>query len=196
MLTDLPFQLTWEATRLQPGAAGILVYFTGGEHGVEIGQGTPGAAGGAVRRATSSASSPASPSGASARRASTGRPSSGPRAATPATCRASGRRSAAPRASGWATSTSPASTARSTSRASWKGAARRGERAATEILVDLGLAQPQAEAARRARSRKRGRGAGAERSGGLIEAIADAGVELRLRSGGAAHGPQSRCCAR
>lgn len=41
VLTDLPFQLTWEATRLQPGKSGVLVDFTGGQHGVEIGQGTP-----------------------------------------------------------------------------------------------------------------------------------------------------------
>ncbi len=41
VLTDLPIQLTWEATRMQPGKAGILVCYTGGERGVEIGQGTP-----------------------------------------------------------------------------------------------------------------------------------------------------------
>jgi monoamine oxidase len=40
VLTDLPFQLTWEATRLQPGNAGILVDFTGGERGVALGEGT------------------------------------------------------------------------------------------------------------------------------------------------------------
>ena len=43
VLTDLPFQLTWEATRLQPGGAGILVCFTGGQRGIEIGEGTPAA---------------------------------------------------------------------------------------------------------------------------------------------------------
>ncbi|HVR96622.1 MAG TPA: FAD-dependent oxidoreductase [Thermoanaerobaculia bacterium] len=41
VLTDLPFQLTWEATRMQPGKSGVLVDFTGGQHGVDIGQGTP-----------------------------------------------------------------------------------------------------------------------------------------------------------
>ncbi len=41
VLTDLPFQLTWEATRMQPGKAGILTCFTGGERGIELGQGTP-----------------------------------------------------------------------------------------------------------------------------------------------------------
>ena len=41
VLTDLPFQLTWEATRLQPGKAGILVCFTGGERGMQMGEGTP-----------------------------------------------------------------------------------------------------------------------------------------------------------
>lgn len=37
---DLPFQTTWEATRAQPGTHGILVNFVGGQHGLEIGQGT------------------------------------------------------------------------------------------------------------------------------------------------------------
>ncbi len=41
VLTDLPFQLTWESTRMQAGRAGILTCFTGGERGVELGQGTP-----------------------------------------------------------------------------------------------------------------------------------------------------------
>lgn len=41
VLTDLPFQLTWETSRHQPGRAGILTNFTGGRHGVAIGQGTP-----------------------------------------------------------------------------------------------------------------------------------------------------------
>ena len=40
VLTDLPFQLTWETSRLQPGGAGILTNFTGGAHGVELGDGT------------------------------------------------------------------------------------------------------------------------------------------------------------
>jgi monoamine oxidase len=40
-LTDLPYQLCWETSRLQPGAAGILTNFTGGRHGLEIGEGTP-----------------------------------------------------------------------------------------------------------------------------------------------------------
>jgi monoamine oxidase len=38
--TDLPFQTTWEASRSQPGAAGILTNFVGGRRGVELGQGT------------------------------------------------------------------------------------------------------------------------------------------------------------
>lgn len=41
VLTDLPIQLVWESTRLQPGAAGILVGYTGGRRGVEAGEGTP-----------------------------------------------------------------------------------------------------------------------------------------------------------
>jgi monoamine oxidase len=39
--TDLAYQSTWETSRLQPGAAGILTNYTGGRHGVEIGAGTP-----------------------------------------------------------------------------------------------------------------------------------------------------------
>lgn len=39
-LTDLPFQLTWETSRLQPGDAGILTNFTGGEAGMRVGAGT------------------------------------------------------------------------------------------------------------------------------------------------------------
>jgi monoamine oxidase len=39
--SDLVFQSTWETTRKQPGAGGVLTNFTGGRHGVEIGQGTP-----------------------------------------------------------------------------------------------------------------------------------------------------------
>lgn len=38
---DLPFQTTWETTRQQSGTSGILTNFTGGQHGVELGQGTP-----------------------------------------------------------------------------------------------------------------------------------------------------------
>jgi monoamine oxidase len=40
VLTDLPFQLTWETSRLQGGRAGILTNFTGGAHGVALGAGT------------------------------------------------------------------------------------------------------------------------------------------------------------
>jgi monoamine oxidase len=39
--SDLPLQTTWETSRRQPGAAGLLTNFTGGRHGVEIGRGTP-----------------------------------------------------------------------------------------------------------------------------------------------------------
>jgi monoamine oxidase len=38
--TDLPFQSTWETSRAQPGRSGILTNFTGGDHGVAVGQGT------------------------------------------------------------------------------------------------------------------------------------------------------------
>ena len=39
--SDLPLQTTWETSRMQPGAAGILTNFVGGRHGIEIGEGTP-----------------------------------------------------------------------------------------------------------------------------------------------------------
>lgn len=40
-LTDLPFQLTWETSRKQPGGEGILTNFTGGRYGAGLGDGTP-----------------------------------------------------------------------------------------------------------------------------------------------------------
>lgn len=40
VVTDLPFQLTWETSRKQPGRSGVLTNFTGGRHGVEVGGGT------------------------------------------------------------------------------------------------------------------------------------------------------------
>jgi monoamine oxidase len=39
--SDLPLQTTWETSRMQAGAAGILTNFVGGKHGLDIGQGTP-----------------------------------------------------------------------------------------------------------------------------------------------------------
>lgn len=39
--SDLPFQTTWDTTRKQPGSGGVLTNFTGGRHGIELGQGTP-----------------------------------------------------------------------------------------------------------------------------------------------------------
>ena len=39
--SDLPLQTTWETSRMQAGAAGILTNFCGGRHGVAIGAGTP-----------------------------------------------------------------------------------------------------------------------------------------------------------
>ncbi len=38
--TDLPFQSTWETSRAQAGRSGVLTNFTGGAHGVAVGQGT------------------------------------------------------------------------------------------------------------------------------------------------------------
>lgn len=40
VFSDLRFQTTWETSRLQAGAAGILTNFTGGDHGLELGSGT------------------------------------------------------------------------------------------------------------------------------------------------------------
>jgi monoamine oxidase len=39
-LSDLSYQSTWETSRAQPGAHGILTNFTGGRHGEELGKGT------------------------------------------------------------------------------------------------------------------------------------------------------------
>jgi len=38
--TDLGYMQTWETSRLQPGASGILTNFTGGKRGLALGQGT------------------------------------------------------------------------------------------------------------------------------------------------------------
>ena len=40
VIAELPFQTTWETSRHQDGAAGVLTNFTGGDHGVELGKGT------------------------------------------------------------------------------------------------------------------------------------------------------------
>jgi len=39
--TDLGYQSTWETSRLQPGASGIITHFTGGKVGLAAGDGTP-----------------------------------------------------------------------------------------------------------------------------------------------------------
>ena len=49
-MSDLSYQTTWDTTRKQPGARGVLTNFTGGRHGVELGQGTPRHAGRARHR--------------------------------------------------------------------------------------------------------------------------------------------------
>lgn len=41
LMCDLAPQTTWETSRRQAGSAGILTNFTGGRHGVAIGEGTP-----------------------------------------------------------------------------------------------------------------------------------------------------------
>jgi monoamine oxidase len=40
-MTDLPYQTSWETSRGQDGAAGILTNFTGGRQGLAVGNGTP-----------------------------------------------------------------------------------------------------------------------------------------------------------
>ena len=40
-MSDLSYQTTWDTTRKQAGTGGVLTNFTGGRHGVELGQGTP-----------------------------------------------------------------------------------------------------------------------------------------------------------
>lgn len=40
VVAELPFQTTWETSRHQDGAAGVLTNFTGGDHGVALGKGT------------------------------------------------------------------------------------------------------------------------------------------------------------
>ena len=39
--STLPYQCTWDTSRLQPGASGILTNFTGGAQGLAVGMGTP-----------------------------------------------------------------------------------------------------------------------------------------------------------
>ncbi len=39
--SDLPYQTTWETTRLQPGKGGVLTNFVGGRHGLALGEKTP-----------------------------------------------------------------------------------------------------------------------------------------------------------
>jgi monoamine oxidase len=94
-LSDLPYQLCWETSRLQPGATGILTNFTGGRHGLEIGEGGSSCA-------TSTASFPGSRPRAwpKSNPVSSGRPSPGAAGATPATSPGSGPASAGRRGGG------------------------------------------------------------------------------------------------
>jgi monoamine oxidase len=39
--SDVGYQQTWETSRLQPGSAGIITQYTGGQKGVALGEGTP-----------------------------------------------------------------------------------------------------------------------------------------------------------
>ena len=40
-MSDLAYQTTWDTSRKQAGSAGVLTNFTGGRHGLALGQGTP-----------------------------------------------------------------------------------------------------------------------------------------------------------
>jgi monoamine oxidase len=40
-VSDLPYQSSWETSRGQGGAHGVLTNFTGGDHGIALGSGTP-----------------------------------------------------------------------------------------------------------------------------------------------------------
>ena len=40
-MSDLAYQTSWDTSRKQAGSAGALTNFTGGRHGIELGQGTP-----------------------------------------------------------------------------------------------------------------------------------------------------------
>lgn len=40
-MSDLAYQTTWDTSRKQAGSAGVLTNFTGGRHGIALGQGTP-----------------------------------------------------------------------------------------------------------------------------------------------------------
>jgi len=40
VLSDLPFQVIWDTSREQPGVGGILTNFTGGRHGMSLGEGS------------------------------------------------------------------------------------------------------------------------------------------------------------
>jgi len=39
-MSDLPYQTTWETSRRQPGESGVLTNFTGGHHGLALGDGS------------------------------------------------------------------------------------------------------------------------------------------------------------
>ena len=41
VFTDVGFQCVWETSRAQEGRSGVLTNFTGGQHGVAVGQGSP-----------------------------------------------------------------------------------------------------------------------------------------------------------
>ena len=40
-MSDLAYQTSWDTTRKQAGAGGVLTNFTGGQHGLDLGRGTP-----------------------------------------------------------------------------------------------------------------------------------------------------------
>lgn len=114
--SDRGYQSSWEVTRAQPGAKGILVDYTGGTIGASFtGSPKPTPSRSSAR---SSRSSQASPGSGTARSCWTsGRPTPGPSGRTPTGRSGSTPRSVASRASRSAPATLPGSTRRRTSRA-------------------------------------------------------------------------------
>ena len=115
-ISDTGYQNTWEVSRAQPGAAGLLVDYTGGDIGASFGSGTPRV----VRSSSSPRSSRCFPAcrstGTTARPSTTGPATSGHGARTRTGRSASTPRSPGSRVVRRATRTSAASTPRSTSR--------------------------------------------------------------------------------
>ena len=151
---DTGYQATWEVTRAQPGAPGILVDYTGGTAGASFGTDTVQNYAPALPRADRA--------GAAGDLREVQRPrdaglleglSVDAAARTPTGRSASTRRSRAPRASARATATSAASTRRPTSRATSTAPSTPARPAARDPRrPEVGLSRP-CRARRRARTR-------------------------------------------